>query len=447
MADNNPSTIELDYFRSDSREGAVPGVLLAFLGDTPRFLVHLLADGALEIGRATPVGPYADDPTLSRRHARVRRAGDHFEVEDLGSRNGLVVDGVHVAPGQRTTGPARVVRVGHAVLVLEEDVRPLLAGSVTVDGELVVGPRLGRLWQSIDAVAATSEVLHVHGESGAGKELAAQRFHRAGAAGAPFVPVNCAAIPEGVAERMLFGARRGAFSGAHADATGLLQAADGGTLFLDEVGELDLEVQAKLLRVLETGEVLPVGAVKPQAVRVRIVSATHQDLRAKVSARAFREDLFFRIGRPEVTVPPLRERPEEVAWLVDLAARAISPTLRASPALVEQCLLRPWPGNVRELVLEVRDAARRASLAASARVEPEHLDAEAGRPHASEEPAPAASRPRIDRTMLPDRDTIEAALRAANGRVATAARNLGVHRNQLRRWLDEHGRPDTDGAD
>ena len=175
----------------------------------------------------------------------------------------------------------------------------------------------------------------------------------------------------------MFGAKRGAYSGADADAAGYLQEADGGTLFLDEIAELDAQVQAKLLRALESKEILPLGAAKPRKVELGFVSATNKDLRALVAAGALREDLYFRIGSPAVTLPPLRNRPEEIAPLVAGEMAKAAPALTAHVSLVEQCLLRPWPGNVRELIAEVRAAAQTA-LADGNRVTARHLSATAG---------------------------------------------------------------------
>ena len=149
---------------------------------------------------------------------------------------------------------------------------------------------------------------------------------------APFVAVNCAAIPEGLAERLLFGARKGAYSGATADAEGYIQAANRGTLFLDEIAELDPLVQAKLLRVLETREVLPLGASRAKKVDIGICAASHRRLRDEVTAGRFREDLYFRIGRPEVQIPPLRERLDEIPWFVARELRRVDPSSRRRSA-------------------------------------------------------------------------------------------------------------------
>src|SRR6185436_2830275 len=203
--------------------------------------------------------------------------------------------------------------------------------------------------------------------------------------------VNCAAIPHTIAERLLFGARRGAYSGAEADAIGYVQEADGGTLFLDEIAELDAQVQAKLLRVLESREVLSLGASRPRKVDFALCSAASKDLRALVGSGGLREDLYFRIGRPAVMLPALRHRPEEIPALIARELARCSPALTAHVALVEQCLLRPWPGNVRELVAEIRVAAQAAAKDGN-RVTAHHLAPSAGTVFGDG----AASRPAAD---------------------------------------------------
>jgi DNA-binding NtrC family response regulator len=229
----------------------------------------------------------------------------------------------------------------------------------------------------------------------------------------------------------LFGSRRGAFSGA-TDAAGQVQAANGGTLFLDEVAELSLDVQTKLLRMLETREVLRLGATNYERVDVRVCAATWRDLRQEVALGRFREDLYFRIGQPEIRLPPLRERIEEIPWhiqhLLDHCGAARQ--LEASAGFVEACAARVWPGNVRELRAEVR----RAAAACAQEV----------RPLAAEDLAPQAGMriiretPSVPAAPFPD-DEISAALLAEEGNVLAAARRLGIHRNKVRRWLERFG--------
>ncbi|WP_437967441.1 sigma 54-interacting transcriptional regulator [Sorangium sp. So ce260] len=442
-----------------------PGLLLIFSVDRPRCDVLPLEDGEIVLGRCEVAGVHVDDQRMSRRHARVRRIEGKWQVEDLDSRNGTWLDGVPLK-GARTGADFRIVRTGWSVFLLLADVEPFRAG-VSRDGGTILGPTLARTWDAIGRAARLGTALHIVGESGTGKEHAAQAFHALGPwRDGPFVPVNCAAIPEGLAERLLFGARRGAYSGAAADAEGYLQAAQGGVLFLDEVAELDLGVQAKLLRALEAKEVIPLGASRPMSVSFALVSATHKDLRAQVAAGKLRDDLFFRIARPSVRMPRLRERPEDIPWLVDAALRHAAAgganaqtsarlDVGAHASLIEACLLRAWPGNIRELTAEIRAAAQEAHLAGSSVVHERHLSPSAGQlafrgtpPDVSSgamgepvndgarAPQPAAEEGPSRRAVAwPAAEVIEAALRREKGNVTRAARALGMHRNQLRRWL------------
>jgi DNA-binding NtrC family response regulator len=428
--------------RSSAAGPPTPGVALVYSNGEALLGPIALGGGAIELGRGTIGGVRIEDPHMSRRHAQVSREGANWVVRDLGSRNGMVVDGVTLreAVGEEL----RLLRLGDSLFLFADDLRPL-AGGVGVADEQVRGPAMHRVWDQIGAAARDGETLHITGESGAGKELAARAFHALGPrADGPFVAVNCAAIPEGVAERLLFGARRGAFSGAHESSDGYLQAAHGGTLFLDEVGDLDAAIQGKLLRVLETREVMAIGDTKPRPVDLRICSATHRSLRGLVGEKKFREDLYFRIGRPHIELPPLRERPEEVPYLIELELRRLGGGLRADASFVEACLLRPWPGNVRELRAEVREAARRAGADGDVVVDASRLHEAAGTRFADGTAAAPAAQASVPSTIelpaaLPPRAEIEDALRKAGGKVATAARLLGLHRNQLRRWLTRHG--------
>ena len=417
-----------------SRDSApVPGVLVVWSDRAPRLIALRIPAAGLVLGRETLAD--ADDERMSRQHARITWSGAQVRVADLGSRNGTHVGGRQIASIEVAAPAPVVVRVGRTVAIAVDDVRAFEGATVTTsDG--VVGPTLRAAWSAVERAARGGRSLLVTGESGVGKELAARAFHRASGVSGELVAVNCAAIPAGLAERLLFGTRKGAYSGADRDADGYLAAADGGTLFLDEVAELDLDVQAKLLRVLETGELLALGAARPRAVQLRVVAATLRDLRGAVAAGRFRDDLYYRIGRPEVRLPPLRERLEEIPWLV--AEAIASRGLPAHPSLIEACLLRPWPGNIRELIAEAARAAHAALEGHRPAVRAEDLDEQAGRAHVASAGAEAHEPARPKSAGLPDDDAILAALTAEGGNVSRAARRLGVHRNQLRRYLGKH---------
>ena len=417
-----------------------PVVALVAIGGAPALRVFA-ADAPLGLGREI-AGEELADERMSREHARVRFERGAWTVTDLGSRNGTFVNGERIAGDVRVRGDA-VVRLGHSVFLLVADGRGYDDLAHPEPGDAVAGPELSRVHDQVRRAAAGPTLL-VHGESGSGKELIARLYHAAGPrAAGPFVAVNCAAIPEGVAERLLFGAKKGAFSGAQ-DAAGYLTSADGGTLFLDEIAELDAAVQAKLLRALETREVLPVGATQPVAIDVGVVAASHRELRALVAAKHFRDDLYYRLARAVVHVPPLRARKLDIARLVARTLAAHDRALAPHARLVEACCVRPWPGNVRELIAAVTEAAEAARAAGRTTVRVEDLPPGAGQPLAggaapsdSADTAPTPT-PASDPARH-DREAIVAALAAAGGVVSVAARALGLHRTQLYRLMEKHG--------
>lgn len=435
-------TQSVDHSRGDGAGEIhpVPGLLLAFSMGRPRCVVLPLRQGRIELGRGEGASPLPADPKMSRRHAAVSFDGQHFRVEDLGSHNGSFLDGAPVR-SSATSATARVLRTGESVFLLSPDVRALLAFGVAIKEDLILGPLMQAALGQAARAAQFGRTLHVTGESGSGKEGVARAFHSASPlAKGPLVALNCATIAAGVAERLLFGARRGAFSGATADSDGLVQSADGGTLFLDEIGELDPSVQAKLLRVLETREVLAMGALRPRSVNMQLCSASHRDLRAEVGEGRFREDLYFRISRPDVAVPPLRQRLEEIPWLIERALQSISCELVIHSPFIEACLLRHWPGNVRELLAEVRAAAQNALGLGVRRLEAEHLSPRAGVPipKAADLAVSCAApwHPPLHKPGgIPNRKRIEEELAQAGGNVSAAARALGLHRTQLRRLI------------
>jgi two-component system nitrogen regulation response regulator NtrX len=310
-------------------------------------------------------------------------------------------------------------------------------------GEEMVGgsAAMATVRELIERVARTDARVLITGESGTGKELVAAAIHRLSArAGGPFIRVNCAAIPRDLVESELFGHEKGAFTGATERRRGRFELADGGTLLLDEVGDLSLEAQAKLLRVLETGEFERVGGSEAIQVDVRILAATHRDLRAEAAAGRFREDLFFRLHVIPIHLPPLRERVEDVAGLVEhflarhRARMALRPP-RLRPAALDALARHPWPGNIRELAniiervvilhagSEVGAAEIRALLAGSPAVE---------RPDEEEGSL-------SDRLDAHERELIRDALREAAGNVAEAARQLRTDRANLYRRMRRLG--------
>jgi DNA-binding NtrC family response regulator len=417
-----------------------PIVLVAFCAGHATFTWLPLDGGAIRVGRETHPGLELDG-RMSREHVEIACDDGEWSVRDLESRNGTFVDGVQIAGVRR--GPMRVIRCGQTVLLPIDDGWATVAARPPKQGDFVIGVKLQQALAHVARAASVGGNALVIGESGAGKELAAKTFHKEGPnRGGPFVAVNCATIPHGLAERVLFGAKKGAFSGANADVDGYVQSADRGVLFLDELGELELEVQAKLLRFLETKEATPLGATRAQKVDVKLCFATHRDLRRAMGDGKFRSDLYYRVAQPEIALPPLRERLEEIPWHLVAELQAIDPAFRVSAELVEACMLRTWPGNVREL----RAECRRMAYAAGERsrtLRPEALDPRAGASVGPSEAPPAvvaASEPPRDGAKREPitKERIEAAFRehASASAVATA---LGIHRSHLYRLMKTHG--------
>ncbi len=418
--------------------------------------VDLPKSGRLVLGRGGESDILLDHKSISRRHAVVI-VEDTVRIEDLGSANGTKVGGQRLTTGVPVTlAPGTSLEVG-TVLALLQDQRD--AGAPAAAGEVVVeDPAMREVLETVAVAAKSSLSVLLLGETGVGKEVMARRLHELSARStSELVRVNCAALVENLLEAELFGYERGAFTGAMQAKPGLLEVASGGTLFLDEVGELPASTQAKLLRVLESGEVMRVGGLKPRAVDVRFVSATHRDLRALVAAGRFREDLFFRLDGVSIRIPPLRERRSEIRplaerFLQDAAAGAGRSGLSLGTDAVERLLAHPWSGNVREL----RNVINRSALFARGNV----LDASMLRfdafggtapvpppPPSEREPASApepVSSSRADAMPEPSglsperserRKRVIEALEKTVWNQTRAADLLGVSRRTLQTWM------------
>ncbi len=312
----------------------------------------------LTVGKDPACEVVLSDPFVSARHLRVERRGGRFHLRDLGSTNGTFAGGARVIDAEWMPGTA--VTVGEAELTLEAGEPP--PETASFEGMLTRDPAMRQMFDLVARVAASDAPVTVLGETGTGKELVARALHRLSPrAGAPFIPVNCSAIAESLIESELFGHEKGAFSGADRLRKGAFEEAHGGTLFLDEIGELPLDLQPKLLRALEAGEVKRVGANRPFQVDVRIVAATHRDLRSRVRAGRFREDLYWRLCVVPIAVPPLRARRGDIRALADAFLARSAPRglpLRWSEEAARMLETYDWPGNVRQL----RNAVQRALL-------------------------------------------------------------------------------------
>jgi transcriptional regulator with PAS, ATPase and Fis domain len=403
-----------------------PRLHLVYSGDAailpPR--VRPLRRGAQSIGRdeAAAISLVADTRS-SRHHATLHVGPATTRIVDETSRNGTFVDGQRVRECVLRDGA--VVAIGDSFAVFRDVPDP--GSDAVVDGLEGAGPGMRAVRAAIAALAPERATVLVLAETGCGKELVARGLHgrRAGA----FVAVNCAAIPESLAEAQLFGQVAGAFTGAIAR-PGVFAGADGGTLFLDEIGELPAALQPKLLRALLERVVTPVGATHAVACDVRVIAATNRDLRADVERGTFRADLFARLDEAELRIPPLRERRED---LVALLIHFLGAGARLSPALAEAILLHAYPFNVRELQAIASQLRLRGRGAAVLDLP---LVAERLAPVASEaDPEPE---PR-DTERPPDRARLEQLLRDHHGVVADVARAMDRSRKQVYRWIAQHG--------
>jgi DNA-binding NtrC family response regulator len=334
---------------------------------------------------------------------------------------------------------------------LQRDVaeaRAALADGTNARDQLVGhSPEMRQLVKRLDTVAHSDASVVIRGESGTGKELVARALHAGGARrGKAFVAVNCAAFPDTLIESELFGHERGAFTGATNRREGRFKAADGGTLFLDEVAELSAPAQAKLLRVLQEGTIEPLGSNTTIRVDVRIVSATHRDLRQRIADGLFREDLYYRINTIEMAIPPLRERTGDLALLVNLFLRHYTNNKASAPGITWRAwnalAAYPFPGNVRELMHTVQHAVL---LARGGQIDLQHLPVSiAGGPSVVLTAEPAQMPPLSHAIKEFERAYLLRALAEFDGKRAATADLLGISRKNLWEKLRAHGITDAE---
>ncbi len=415
--------------------------LLVITGGAVRH-VPLPAQGTLSLGREATADVCIADPELSRLHARLHIIGERIEVEDLASANGTYVCGVRLAAGVRTAvRPGDSIAAGSTLLLVEA---PLGSLPATDPAPPTPGAALQRLLAVADRVATTAISVMLQGETGVGKGVLARRIHaRSPRAQRRLLELNCAALPEALLEGELFGYERGAFTGAVQARPGLLEAADGGTVFLDEVGELSLSIQAKLLRILEEGVVMRLGAREPRIVDVRVIAATNRVLEHEVARGAFRSDLLYRLAGITLHIPPLRDRRSEIVGLAQQfiaeawAPRGAGTQPPALAAAVEAWLLaHRWPGNIREL----RNVMHRAvALCDGPEVLLPHLFLETDAPGDAGPTATAtatANAGAAPGAPLDERAQIVEVLERFAGNQTRAARHLGISRTTLSARLD-----------
>ena len=315
------------------------------------------------------------DPSVSGVHLELGRDGERVRVRDAGSTNGTWLGGHRIVEAVLAPGAELVVGGTTLRFDVDDGATPVTVSDRTSFGELVgVSVAMRELFATLERVAPKMLSVLVQGETGTGKEEVARAIHAASPrAQQPFVVIDATSLPETLAEALLFGYEKGAFTGATERRAGFFEAASGGTVFIDEIGELPMALQSKFLRVLERHEVVRVGHHAAVKVDVRVIAATHRDLRHEIDAGHFREDLFFRLGQIRLRIPPLRDRPEDIESLCKKLLESILPgrPLGLEAAALEHLRAQPWPGNARELrnvlaraaALAEGDVIRRADVA------------------------------------------------------------------------------------
>jgi transcriptional regulator with GAF, ATPase, and Fis domain len=375
-----------------------------------------------------------------------------------------------LSPRSRTTLPGgmslepllRVVELGMDVCALRAasnkgsgtQQSSELTGTSLMPGFIHSSPAMTQLVEEVHKIRSSDVTVLVTGESGTGKELVARAIHALSSRRARvFVPFNCTAVPKELSEGYLFGYRRGAFTGAVTDSQGVIRTAAGGTLFLDEIGDLPLDVQPKLLRFLQEGEIQPLGEQRPIKVDVRIIAATNTDLEEMVSQARFREDLYYRLNVIRLRVPPLRERRSEIPTIVSYyinhySAKFGRKDIQITPQAVDLLMVSDWPGNVRQLCNEIQRVVARAEDCTV--ITPEHLSPELQRTSSPVTPTTSVSAvasipgATLENVTLADvlaeveRRMIAEALRRHGGNISRAARELGLTRRGLYLKLERH---------
>ncbi|MCC6558120.1 MAG: sigma 54-interacting transcriptional regulator [Polyangiaceae bacterium] len=400
------------------------------------------------------------DARVSRRHCELRLTERGVLLRDLRSKNGTTIGQVHVH--EAFLPRDMIATIGGSRLSVRVEGSPSILRLSASDrfGE-VIGQSIAMraVFARLERVAATAETVLLLGESGTGKEVVARAIHAASPRrGGPFVVFDCSAVAPSLVESELFGHVRGAFTGAVAAHAGVFEQAEGGTLFIDEVGELPLDLQPKLLRALEARQVRRVGSADWRAVDVRVVAATHRNLRARAAEGQFREDLHYRLAVVEVHLPALRERKEDIPALVERFLSAHTPPRAAAdlpPHAMDLLTAHDWPGNVRELRNVVTRLLLFPELGLEALGERPPPPRAAGAPPAPAGGAPGAPRPRADREVEPllelplreakemllehfERRYLATKLRDHGGNVSRTADAIGLSRQQLHRLIERY---------
>jgi DNA-binding NtrC family response regulator len=367
----------------------------------------------------------------------VEERPEGYLLRDLDSTNGSFLDNVRIREGYIT--PGSVIRLGNTEISfspLEERFEVLKSTSKRFGGLIGSSPLMREVYGFLERIAPTDVTVLLEGETGTGKELAARAIHaHSRRADSPFVVFDCGAVAPNLIESELFGHEKGAFTDAVKARQGSFELADSGTLFLDEIGELSLDLQPKLLRALDQRETKRVGADRPVAVNVRVISATNKDLEQEVKAGRFREDLYYRLSVVRVNMPPLRKRKEDIETIAVQALAGISAEIHKkitglSPEAAAALTAYSWPGNVRELKNVL---GRAAALSDSGRIEPKDLFLTQGRKRTTLDGLSGKTLDEIEKAA------IYATLQSVSGNKTEAAKMLGIAYSTLYEKMKKYG--------
>ena len=423
----------------DSNPGFRPrqGMLVVMSG--PDKESSIIVEGPLiSIGTRPDNSLMLSDKTVSRHHAELVEHAGRYIIRDLGSTNGTIVNGERIREGLLEIGA--VIKLGYTELIYAPSTpkrSSAPAPAAAWGGVCGCSPQMRALFSLLDRIAPTDATIIVEGETGTGKELLARAIHEKSLrAGGPFVVFDCRAIADTQVERELLGYEKGAFPGASRGRAGVFEQAQGGTLLLDEIGELALETQPKLLRVLEKREVRRMGAAESIALDVRIIASSGVDLDELVAAGRFRKDLFYRLAVDRITIAPLRERRDDIALLAAELLKALAPEykLRAPPRIAAETIeilkAHDWPGNAREL----RNVLSRGlSLGCRTVLRPEDLLAHKETARGKQAEYADMSYEQIEKIA------IEQALLRRDGDMLKSAKALGLPRKELLEKVKKHG--------
>jgi DNA-binding NtrC family response regulator len=442
---SRPADVEIATRASMPSSGGGIGIMATVLNGSNKG-TQKQVQGRLTIGKASDNDLVINDDTVSRHHCEIVRAPDGIHVRDLESTNGTKIDGTRIR--EAMLQPGSVLKVGE----IEVAFRPIAQKlEVLPSDKSQFGPALGAslsmrtIFGVLERIAKTDATVLLEGETGTGKDVLARAvWSQSQRAAKPFVVVDCGAVSYSLIESELFGHERGSFTGAVSQRQGAFELADGGTVFLDEIGELPLDVQPKLLRVLETKEFRRVGGNKPLSANVRVIAATKRDLQREVAAGKFREDLYFRLAVVPVTVPSLRARREDIPILVEHILKSTGADLTVSPETMAALSSHDWPGNVRELRNVLERAIYMAQATGSTELGVVALPSGGGEPAFQFEAEKSYRETRAKYDSEFEKRYVRWLLGRHGGNVSAAAREAKMDRKHLSDLAKKHGLRGTD---